>query len=73
MGVKKRMKNPKKEVRSKIKQAREKRGWTQEYLAGIIGCTREHLNKIENNSKNNLSLKLAKNLALALSLKVEEL
>lgn len=66
------MKNPKKEVKSKIKEAREKRGWTQEYVASIVGCTREHLNKIENNN-HNLSLKLAKEIAYALGLKVEEL
>ena len=66
------MRNPKKESRSKIKEAREKRGWTQEYLAGIIDCSRGHLNLIENNEKN-LTLKLAKKLAYALSLKIEEL
>ena len=58
--------------KSKIKKAREKRGWTQEYLASIVSCTREHLNKIENNN-HNLSLKLAKKLAYALGLKLEEL
>jgi len=66
------MKNPNKEFKSKIKEAREKRGWTQEYLADIIGCSRGHLNLIENNEQN-LTLKLAKKLAYALSLKVEEL
>lgn len=66
------MKNPKKESRSKIKEARKRRGWTQEYLASIVGCTREHLNKIENEN-HNLSLKLAKGLAYALGLKLEEL
>ena len=66
------MKNPNKEFKSKIKEAREERGWTQEYLAGIIGCSRGHLNLIENNDQN-LTLKLAKKLAYALSLKVEEL
>lgn len=70
MGV--RMKNLKKESTSKIKEARKKRGWTQEYLATIVGCSREHLNKIENNN-HNLSLNLAKGLAYALGLKVEEL
>lgn len=57
---------------SKIKAVREKRGWTQEYLANIVGCSRGHLNLVENNDQN-LSLKLAKKLAYALSLKVEEL
>ena len=66
------MKNPKKESNSKIKEAREKRNWTQEYLASIVGCSRGHLNRIENNAEN-LSLKLAKELAYALGLKVEEL
>ena len=66
------MKNPKKESNSKVREAREKRGWTQEYLASIIGCSRGHLNRIENNAEN-LSLKLAKELAYALGLRVEEL
>ena len=66
------MKNPNKNSRSKIKEAREKRGWTQEYLASIVGCSRGHLNRIENNAEN-LSLKLAKELSYALGLKVEEL
>lgn len=66
------MRNPKKESRSKIKEAREKRGWTQEYLASIVGCSRGHLNRVENNEEN-LTLKLAKNLAYALGLKIEEL
>ena len=66
------MKNPKRESNSKVKEAREKRGWTQEYLASIVGCSRGHLNRIENNAEN-LSLKLAKELAYALGLKVEEL
>lgn len=66
------MKNPNKELKSKIKEAREKRGWTQKYLAGIIGCTREHLNLIENNPRN-LTLKLAKKLSMALGIKIEDL
>lgn len=57
---------------SKIKIARQKRGWTQAYLSNIIGCSRGHLNLVENNN-HNLSLKLAKKLGYALGLKVEEL
>jgi len=57
---------------SKIKIAREKRGWTQEYLASITGLSRGHLNRIEN-YKHELTLKVAKNLAMALGLKVEDL
>ena len=66
------MKNPKKNSTSKIKEAREKRGWTQEYLASIVGLSRGHLNRIENN-KHELTLKVAKELAYALGLKIEEL
>jgi len=66
------MKNPNKNSKSKIKEAREKRGWTQKYLASIVGCTREHLNLIENNPRN-LTLKLAKQLSLALGVKIEDL
>ena len=57
---------------SKIKIARNKRGWTQDYLASIVGCSRGHLNRVENNDEN-LSLKLAKKLAYALGLKVEDI
>jgi len=66
------MRNPKKESTSKVKEAREKRGWTQEYLASIVCLSRGHLNRIENN-KHELTLKVAKELAYALGLKVEEL
>jgi len=57
---------------SKIKTARIKRGWTQDYLASITGLSRGHLNRIENN-KHELTLKVAKSLAYALGLKLEEL
>jgi len=57
---------------SKIKKARNKRGWTQDYLASIVGCSRGHLNRVENNDEN-LSLKLAKKLSYALGLKIEEI
>lgn len=57
---------------SKIKAARIKRGWTQEYLSSIVDCSRGHLNRVENNDEN-LSLKLAKKLAYALGLKVEDI
>lgn len=57
---------------SKIKEARIKRGWTQEYLAGIVGCSRGHLIRVENNDEN-LSLKLAKKIAYALGLKIEDI
>lgn len=66
------MKNLKKESTSKIKKAREKRGWTQEYLAKITGLSRGHLNRIEND-KHELTLKVAKSLSYALGLKIEEL
>ena len=66
------MKNPKKESNSKIKKAREKRDWTQEYLASIVDCSRGHLNRVENNDED-LSLKLAKKLAYALGLEVGEI
>lgn len=57
---------------SKIKKARNKRGWTQRELSSMVGCSRGHLNRVENNDEN-LSLKLAKKLAIALGLRVEEL
>ena len=66
------MKNPNRELKPKIKEAREKRGWTQEYLADIVGLSRGHLNRIEND-KHELTLKVARKLAYALGLKIEEL
>ena len=57
---------------SKVKILRKKRGWTQQYLADIIGCSRGHLILLENKDQNS-SLRLAKKLAYALGVKVEEL
>lgn len=34
-----------------IKKARENKGWTQEYLAGLVDCTARNIMYIENNGQ----------------------
>jgi len=67
------MKNPKKKARSKIKEAREKRGWTQEYLADITGVSRVYINKLETGQISNPGLQNCKEIAYALGIKLEEI
>jgi len=67
------MRNPKKETKSKIKEAREKRGWTQEYLAQIAGVSRVYINKLETGQIPNPGIKNCKEIAYALGLKLEEI
>ena len=67
------MKNPKKESNSKVKEARETRGWTQEYLANITGVSRVYINKLEKGEIRNPGIQNCKEIAYALGLKVEEL
>ncbi|MFD8783529.1 Scr1 family TA system antitoxin-like transcriptional regulator [Kitasatospora sp. NPDC059599] len=31
-----------------LRQSREQRGWTQEHLAGLVGCTSSHVSALEN-------------------------
>ncbi|MGW2545124.1 helix-turn-helix domain-containing protein [Kitasatospora sp. NPDC001574] len=31
-----------------LRRSREQRGWTQDYLAGLIGCTSSHISALEN-------------------------
>lgn len=67
------LKNPKKENKSKIREAREKRGWTQEYLANITGLSRLYIHKLEVGQIPNPGIKNCKEIAYALGLKLEEI
>lgn len=67
------MKNPHKEKKSKIQEARKKRGWTQEYLAQITGLSTIHIKKLENGEIKNPGIETAKKLAYALGLDLEQI
>jgi len=58
--------------KSKMKEAREKLGWTQEYLSQVTGYTREYLNKLENDGNKNPTIKAAKLISYALGIKIDE-
>jgi len=60
------------ERKSKIKEAREKLGWTQDYLAQITGYTREYINMLENDRNRNPSIKAAKAISYALGISIDE-
>jgi len=66
------LRNPKKESISKVKEAREGRGWTQEYLASITGVTRVYINKLETGLIPNPGLRNCKEIAYALGINVED-
>ena len=42
---------------------RKKMGWSQEFVAGNVGCTREYINMLENKRKKNPSAIIIKKLA----------
>ncbi|MBA7496228.1 hypothetical protein ES702_06827 [subsurface metagenome] len=67
------MRNPKKESKSKVKDAREKRGWTQEYLSQITGLSRVYINKLENGEIPNPGIKGCKEIAYALGIRLDEI
>ena len=46
-----------------IAELREKMGWSQEFVAGNVGCTREYINLLENRKKKNPSAIIVKKLA----------
>lgn len=67
------MKNPKKEHKSKVREARKKRGWTQEYLAQITGTSTVYINNLENGKYKNPGIQNCKEVAYALGLKIEDI
>jgi len=58
--------------KTRIAVLRERMGWSQEYLGGIVGCTREYINLLENRKKNNPSVIMIKKIAHALGTPVNE-
>ncbi|MFE4519340.1 Scr1 family TA system antitoxin-like transcriptional regulator [Kitasatospora sp. NPDC056783] len=40
--------SPAAEFGALLRASREQRGWTQEYLAGLVGCTSSHISALEN-------------------------
>lgn len=63
----------KNEKKSKIATLRERRGWTQQFLAEITGYSRVYINKLEQKKIKNPSVAAYKKLAYALGVPIEEL
>lgn len=42
------MRQARQTVARRLRDAREQKGWTQEQLASLLGCSRTKLNRIEN-------------------------
>jgi transcriptional regulator with XRE-family HTH domain len=61
-----------KEVRSKLKEARLKRGWTQAYLAEITGYSRIYIILLEKGRVPRPSLKACKKISYALGIQPED-
>jgi len=59
--------------KSKIASLREKRGWTQQYLADITGYSRVYINKLEQRKIPNPSVAAYKKLSYALGVPIDEL
>lgn len=58
---------------AKLRCLREDRGFTQETLAELVGISREHLSHLECGKSNNVFLKLAVRLSMALDVDVNDL
>jgi len=65
--------NPKKKHNSKIRHARNKRGWTQAYLASITGVSEVYINKLELGHIANPGIKNCREIAYALGLRLEDI
>ena len=59
-------------IRQRIKSLREKKGWTQEYLAEKINRSREFVNKFET-GKQKISFSTLVRIAVAFDLSLKEL
>ena len=62
----------KKEDRAKLIKEREKRGWSQTFVAQVAGCSREHYNRIENGKKQNPRADVIKNLAFLFGVSADQ-
>ena len=59
-------------IRNRVKQLRENRGWTQEYLAEKVNRSREFINKFET-GKQKLSFTTLVRLAIAFDMPLKDL
>ena len=59
-------------IRNRIKKFRKQNGFTQEQLAEIVGCSREHLARVEN-GKLNTGLDLFIRLATVYKISLDKL
>ena len=60
-------------MRYNIKKYREVLNLTQQELADKVGCSRQYINELENDSVRNISTKMLCSLASALNVKVDDL
>jgi len=67
------MRNPKNDYKSKVREQRKKRGWTQEYLAQITGTSKVYINKLEKGDIPNPGLRICKEICYALGIKLEDI
>jgi len=58
-------------ISKNIKKFREKKGFSQEFLAEKVDCSREFMNRVENR-KENISLKMLLKLAYILEISPEK-
>jgi len=57
----------------KIKTRRKELGWTQDYLARVVGCSRIHIARLETNRVKNPGLDTLKKISYSLAMKLEDL
>jgi len=60
-------------IGERIKQAREARGWTQDYLARQVGVTRQRVQLIEMSGGPRLAFEVVKQYAKAFDMTIAEL
>jgi len=65
--------NPNKKHKSKVREARKKRGWSQGYLAQITGLSEIYINKLEKGKVPNPGIKNCRQIAYALGIKLEDI
>jgi len=59
--------------KARLIREREKRGWSQGFVADVVGCSREYYNRIENRKKNNPRAYVIKNLANLFAVPADEI
>jgi len=59
--------------KTKLIIEREKRGWSQGFVADVIGCSREYYGRIEKGQKNNPRADVVKNLSNLFAVPADEI